>query len=59
MVTGQQVCLALMKNRDKIQDMGYGVIKVDQSLASVVWVFYSCVGKAESTKSIRDLEFVV
>lgn len=37
--------------------MGYGVIKVDQSLASADWVFYSCVGKAESTKSIRDLEF--
>ena len=33
--------------------------KVDQGLAVAVWVFYSCVGKAESPKSIRDLEFVV
>ena len=47
------------ENRDRVQDMGYGVIKVDQSLASADWVFYSCVVKAESIKSIREFEFVV
>ena len=45
--------------RDRIQDMGYGVIKMDQSLASTDCVFYSCLVKAEYTKSIRDFEFVV
>ena len=49
----------LDKIRDKIQGMGYGVIKMDQSLASADWVFYSCVVKAESTKSIREFEFAV
>jgi len=39
--------------------MGYGVIKMDQSLASADWVFYSCVVKEEFLKSIRDFEFVV
>ena len=32
---------------------------IDQVLATDVWVFYSCVGKAESPTSIRDLEVVV
>jgi hypothetical protein len=40
----------------KIQGMGCGVIRMDQNLASADWVFYSCVVKAKSPKSIRDFE---